>query len=101
MPDVAGNAPADVASPSVREGSAEFHDNLRRAVSELCSRFPDSYWRELDAARAYPTEFVQALTRAVYLAALIPENYGGAGLGIAEAAIILEEVNRCGGNSGA
>jgi acyl-CoA dehydrogenase len=77
------------------------HPDLRAAVRDLCKSFPDSYWRELDARRAYPDAFVKALTDAGYLAALIPEEYGGAGLGIAEAAVILEEVNRSGGNSGA
>jgi len=70
-------------------------------VRELCRRFPDTYWRELDAARAYPEAFVRTLTEAGYLAALIPEEYGGSGLGVTEASIILEEVNRAGGNSGA
>lgn len=77
------------------------HEDLRHAVRDLCARFPDTYWRELDARRAYPEEFVRALTDAGYLAALIPEAYGGAGLGIEEAAVILEEINRSGGNSGA
>src|SRR5436189_4935282 len=79
----------------------EHHEDLRRAVRDLCEAFPDAYWRELDAARAYPDAFVKALTDAGYLAALIPESYGGSGLGIGEAAIILEEINRSGGNSGA
>ena len=81
--------------------SSELHTDLRAAVRELCSRFPDAYWRELDAQEAYPEEFVKALTEAGYLAALIPEELGGSGLGIAEASIILEEVNRSGGNSAA
>src|SRR5437764_13388656 len=79
----------------------EIHESLRKGVRELCARFPDSYWRELDAQRAYPTEFVKTLTEAGYLSALIPEEYGGAGLSITEAAIILEEINRAGCNSGA
>ena len=70
-------------------------------VRDLCKAFPDRYWRELDAARAYPDAFVKALTDAGYLAALIPEEFGGSGLGIAEASVILEEINRSGGNSGA
>jgi len=77
------------------------HDDLRAAVRELCGRFPDAYWRGLDAERAYPTEFVNALTTAGYLAALIPEEYGGSGLGVMEASIILEEINRGGGNAAA
>src|SRR5215472_11983582 len=79
----------------------ELHDSLRKGVRELCARFPDPYWRELDSQRAYPTEFVKTLTEAGYLSALIPEEYGGAGLSITEAAIILEEINRAGCNSGA
>ena len=81
--------------------SADLHQDLRRGVRDLCKAFPDAYWRELDAARAYPDAFVKALTDAGYLAALIPEEYGGSGLGVTEASIILEEVNRSGGNAGA
>ena len=81
--------------------NAELHADLRTAVRELCARFPDAYWRELDAREAYPEKFVRTLTEAGYLAALIPEELGGSGLGIAEASIILEEVNRSGGNSAA
>ncbi len=81
--------------------NTELHADLRAAVRELCGRFPDSYWRELDAQKVYPEEFVRTLTEAGYLAALIPEEFGGSGLGIAEASIILEEVNRSGGNSAA
>ncbi len=79
----------------------EFHHDLRQAVGDLCRRFPDTYWRELDAALAYPDEFVRTLTEAGYLAALIPEEYGGSGLGVTEGSIILEEINRAGGNAGA
>lgn len=79
----------------------ELHQQLKTAVRELCRNFPDAYWRELDAKRAYPEEFVQALTRAGYMATLIPEEYGGAGLGIAEAVVILEEIHRSGGNAAA
>src|SRR5580765_1483172 len=75
--------------------------DLRREVRDLCKAFPDAYWRELDAKRAYPDAFVKALTDAGYLAALIPEDYGGSGLGVMEASIILEEINRSGGNAGA
>jgi len=79
----------------------ELHQDLRSAVRGLCKGFPDSYWRELDQQRAYPGAFVRALTDAGYLAALIPEEYGGSGLGVTEASIILEEVNRSGANAGA
>jgi acyl-CoA dehydrogenase len=79
----------------------ESHQDLRAGVRDLCRTFPDAYWRDLDARRAYPDEFVRALTRAGFLAALIPEEFGGSGLGVDEAAVILEEINRGGGNSGA
>ena len=79
----------------------ELHKDLRSGVRELCRSFPDTYWRELDARRGYPDAFVKALTDAGYLAALIPEEFGGSGLGVADASVILEEVNRSGGNSGA
>src|SRR5579883_1720777 len=74
---------------------------IRRGVRELCARYPDQYWREIDEQRAYPEEFVNSLTRAGYLAALIPQQYGGAGLGVLEGAVILEEINRSGGNAAA
>jgi acyl-CoA dehydrogenase len=81
--------------------TTELHQDLRAGVRDLCKAFPDSYWRDLDRDRAYPDAFVRALTDAGYLAALIPEEYGGSGLGVTEASIILEEVNRSGGNAGA
>ncbi len=74
---------------------------IRDAVRALCDRFPGEYWREQDRNRAYPTAFVRALTEAGYLAVLIPEEYGGSGLGLRAAAAILEEVHRSGGNSAA
>jgi acyl-CoA dehydrogenase len=77
------------------------HESLRDGVRALCRRFPDGYWRELDRARAYPKAFVDALTESRYLAALIPETYGGLGLGVTEASIILEEIHRSGGHSAA
>jgi acyl-CoA dehydrogenase len=80
---------------------AGLHESLRRHVRELCVQFPDAYWRGLEVGREYPDAFVKTLTDAGYLAALIPEHYGGAGLGVTEAAIILEEVNRSGGNAAA
>ncbi len=79
----------------------ESYAEIRAAVRALCANFPDSYFRELDEKRAYPEAFVEALTKAGWLAALIPEEYGGSGLGLAEASVIMEEINRCGGNSGA
>ena len=80
---------------------ASFHDELRAGVRSLCARFDNDYWRASDEARAYPHEFVDALTEAGYLACLIPEEYGGMGLGIREASVILEEINRSGANSAA
>ena len=74
---------------------------LRRGITQLCARFPVGHWRDLDQREAYPEEFVQAMTKAGYLGALIPEEYGGGGLGVTEASIILEEVNHSGGNAGA
>src|SRR4051812_3148963 len=77
------------------------HQDLRAGVRALCRDYPDAYWRDLDVRRDYPEAFVKALTGAGYLAALIPEEFGGSGLGLAEAAVILEEINRSGANSGA
>ncbi|MCL6516412.1 acyl-CoA dehydrogenase family protein [Alicyclobacillus sp.] len=76
-------------------------EELREGVRRVCARYPGRYWRELDARRAYPEEFVRELTEAGYLAALIPEEYGGAGLGVTEASVILEEIHRSGGNAAA
>jgi acyl-CoA dehydrogenase len=76
------------------------HQELRRAVRAVLKPFSESYWRALDQERAYPEAFVQAMTAAGFLGALIPREYGGLGLGLAEASVILEEVNRCGGNAG-
>jgi len=80
--------------------SAEWAE-IRDGVRALCLRFPGEYWRKLDRERAYPTEFVRALTDAGYLGCLIPEDYGGSGLGIGAAAAILEEIHKNGGNAAA
>ena len=77
------------------------HPEIREAVRALCAEYPDAYFRRVDAERAYPEAFVDALMRAGWLAAMIPEEYGGAGLGLSEASVILEEINRCGANAGA
>ncbi|MEF7614208.1 acyl-CoA dehydrogenase family protein [Aquincola sp. MAHUQ-54] len=77
------------------------HQDIRDAVRALCAEFPDEYHRRIDEQRAYPEAFVDALTRAGWLAALIPQEYGGSGLGLTEASVIMEEINRSGGNSGA
>ena len=78
----------------------ETYEDLRRGVRNVCARFPNEYWRDLDAARRYPEEFVGAMTEAGYLGALIPEEYGGMGLDLLAACAILEEVNRSGANAG-
>jgi acyl-CoA dehydrogenase len=77
------------------------YQDIREAVRALCAQFPDEYFRKIDEARGYPEAFVDALTQAGWLAALIPADYGGSGLGLAEASVIMEEINRSGGNSGA
>ena len=77
------------------------HADIREGVRALCAKFPGEYWRALDRARAYPKDFVAALTEAGYLAALIPEDYGGSGLGIGAACAILEEVHAAGCNGAA
>jgi len=76
------------------------HQELREAVRALCRRFDSAYWQQVDAARGYPEAFVDALTKAGWLAALIPQAYGGSGLGLAEASVIMEEINFSGGNAG-
>ena len=76
-------------------------EQIRSAVRELCQRFPERYWREMDEARRYPEEFVRALTEAGWLSVLIPEDFGGAGLGTFEAGVVLEEINRSGGSAAA
>ena len=80
---------------------ADEYQEIRDAVRQLCRQFPDDYFRKVDEARAYPEQFVDALMQAGWLAAMIPEEYGGTGLGLAAATVIMEEINRCGGNAGA
>mgnify|MGYP003331466227 CR=1 FL=1 len=77
------------------------YQDIRDAVRDLCAQFPDEYHRKIDEQRAYPEAFVDALTKAGWMAALIPQEYGGSGLVLAEASVIMEEINRSGGNSGA
>ena len=79
----------------------ETHPEIREEVRKLCARFPGEYWRRLDEARGYPTEFVQALTEAGYLSVLVPEEYGGSGLGLSAAAAILETIQEQGCNGAA
>jgi alkylation response protein AidB-like acyl-CoA dehydrogenase len=80
---------------------APTHPEIREAVRQLCLKFDGAYWRALDRERGYPTDFVKALTDAGWLAILIPEEYGGSGLGISAAAAVLEEVQRAGCNGAA
>jgi len=80
---------------------ADPYQDIRDAVRALCAEFPDEYHRKIDAQRGYPEAFVDALTKAGWLAAMIPSEYGGSGLGLAQASVVMEEINRCGGNSGA
>jgi acyl-CoA dehydrogenase len=77
------------------------YQDIREAVRDLCSQFPAEYFRKVDEERGYPEAFVDALTKAGWLAALIPQEFGGSGLGLTEASVIMEEINRSGGNSGA
>src|SRR5438552_17176132 len=79
----------------------ERNSEIREAVRALCAQFPDEYHRKIDEQRGYPEEFVAALTKAGWMAAMIPQDYGGSGLGLSEATVIMEEMNRAGGNSGA
>ncbi|HEX7063720.1 MAG TPA: acyl-CoA dehydrogenase family protein [Bacillales bacterium] len=85
----------------MRMANQDEHELIRKSIRSLCEKFPESYWSELDERMAYPEEFIKALTEEGWLSVLIPEEYGGAGLGIMEAGIILEEINRSGGNAGA
>src|ERR1700722_6259193 len=80
---------------------SESYEEIRGGVRALCAEFPDEYFRKVDSERAYPVDFVAALTKAGWRAALIPGEYGGSGLGLMEASVIMEEINRSGGNSGA
>jgi len=81
--------------------NTERFQDIRDAVRDLCAQFPSDYFRKIDDQRGYPDEFVQALTKAGWMAALIPQEWGGSGLGLTEASVIMEEINRAGGNSGA
>ena len=82
-------------------GEKEHVESIRQNVRDICKNFPNSYWRELDAVRGYPTDFVNELTRLGMLSVLIPEEYGGAGLGLIEGSAILEEICKSGGNAAA
>ena len=84
----------------MRTSAPDIHDDLRAALRTLCAAFPPDYHRRHASAGTYPEEFVTALTEAGWLAAMIPEDYGGSGLGLTEASIVMEEINRAGGNAG-
>ncbi|MES2631639.1 MAG: acyl-CoA dehydrogenase family protein [Pseudomonadota bacterium] len=77
------------------------YQDIRDAIRGLVAQLPDDYFRRIDEEKGYPEDFVNALTQAGWLAALVPQEYGGSGLGLAEASVIMEEINRCGGNAGA
>jgi len=85
----------------LKQTTTDQYQDIRDAVRALCAEFPDEYHRKIDEQRAYPEAFVDALTKAGWLAALIPQEYGGSGLGLTEASVVMEEINRSGGNSGA
>ena len=76
------------------------HLEMREALRDLCGRFDSAYWQKVDTDRGYPEAFVAALTEAGWLAAMIPTEYGGSGLGLAEASVVMEEINLSGGNAG-
>ncbi|MGH3355413.1 MAG: acyl-CoA dehydrogenase family protein [Nocardioidaceae bacterium] len=85
---------------STHPEETELRRDLRGLVDRVCADFPDEYWRRLDQTRSYPEEFVAALTKTGCLGALVPEEYGGIGLGLGDASVILEQINRNGGNAG-
>jgi acyl-CoA dehydrogenase len=85
----------------MRNSESVRYQDIRDGVRTLCEQYPDEYHRRIDAQRAYPEEFVKALTDAGWMAAMIPQEYGGSGLGLAEGSVIMEEINRSGGNAGA
>ncbi len=85
----------------MNQSTANRYQDIRDGVRALCEQYPDEYHRRVDAERAYPEEFVNALAEAGWLAAMIPQEFGGSGLGLAEASVIMEEINRSGGNAGA
>ena len=83
------------------EYTEDYFSDIREGVRNICEQFPNTYWQKLDSKRAYPSEFVKALTDSGYLAVLIPEEFGGSGLGLAAATAILEEIHKSGGNAAA
>src|SRR6185503_6064913 len=111
-PPARGVAPADgrgglaqgrsrgVGAPAQMNLARDNYPEIRDAVRQLCSEFDSAYWQKIDEKRAYPEKFVEALTKAGWMSALIPEEYGGSGLSLTEATVIMEEVTRSGGNAG-
>jgi acyl-CoA dehydrogenase len=99
----AGTAPLKsvsvIPTQSITQQSGERYADIRDGIRQVCERFPDRYWREVDRDRRYTDSFVQAVTDAGYLGSLVPAEYGGLGMGISEASVILEEINRSGGHS--
>src|SRR5690606_20613288 len=91
-----GHAPMKTQVPT-----PDAHQEMRDALRDLCGRFDSAYWQKVDNDRGYPEAFVDALTEAGWMAALIPADYGGSGLGLTEASVIMEEINFSGGNAGA
>jgi acyl-CoA dehydrogenase len=85
----------------VSSPAADPYQEIRDAVRDLCAHFPDAYFRAIDAERSYPETFVAELTKSGWLAAMIPQEFGGSGLGLSEASVIMEEINKAGGNCGA
>ncbi len=85
----------------MQNATPDAHNEIREALRALCAEYPDEYHRRIDEARGYPEAFVDALTKAGWLAAMIPQEYGGSGLGLTEASVVMEEINRSGGNAGA
>src|SRR5262245_13577671 len=83
------------------QSAGDQYQDIRDAVRDLCAQFPAEYFRKIDEERGYPEVFVDALTRAGWLSALMPQQYGGSERSLTEASVILEEINRSGGNSGA
>src|SRR5690349_15221718 len=84
----------------ISESDHNAYADIREGVRALCAQFGDEYFRKIDAAHQYPAEFVNALTKAGWLSALIPEEYGGSGLSLSAASVVMEEINRSGGNAG-
>src|ERR1700739_1646968 len=91
----------DEAGNGVTVALGEDYPELRESVRKTCEKYPGAYWRKLEDEQAYPTEFIEELTQGGFLASLIPEEYGGSGLPLRAAAVILEEINASGCNAGA